>query len=191
MTELLNRPADSMPDPESYDLDDRFRVGAPPTLLTGVQKTARLLVEHRALDRRRGLHTVSFVSGYQGSPLGGLDKMLADMQDVLDENDTGSSPASTKSLAATSVWGSQIDLPAATPTHDGVTGSWYGKGPGVDRAIDAAPCQHVRASTGVAARCCWSATTPPRSPRPFLQRANGPWPRWGFQSCSPATPARS
>ncbi|MCR1781335.1 indolepyruvate ferredoxin oxidoreductase family protein [Nocardioides carbamazepini] len=135
MTELLHRPAGEPAAP--YDLDDRFRVDAPPTLLTGVQAIARLLVEHRALDRRRGLRTASFVSGYQGSPLGGLDRMLADMQDVLDENDIRFVPGLNEELAATSVWGSQIELPLGTSTHDGVTGFWYGKGPGVDRATDA------------------------------------------------------
>ncbi|KRB80574.1 indolepyruvate ferredoxin oxidoreductase [Nocardioides sp. Root190] len=135
MTELLHRPASEPTAP--YDLDDRFRVGAAPTLLTGVQAIARLLVEHRALDRRRGLHTASFVSGYQGSPLGGLDKMLGDMRDVLDANDIRFVPGLNEELAATAVWGSQIDLPAANATHDGVTGFWYGKGPGVDRATDA------------------------------------------------------
>lgn len=119
-----------------YDLGDRFRVGAPPTLLTGVQAIARLLVEHRALDRRRGLRTASFVSGYQGSPLGGLDKMLGDMADVLDENDIRFVPGLNEELAATAVWGSQIELPTGA-RYDGVTGFWYGKGPGVDRATDA------------------------------------------------------
>jgi indolepyruvate ferredoxin oxidoreductase len=135
VTELLSRPA-SEPS-ATYDLADRFRVGAPPALLTGVQAIARLLVEHRALDRRRGLRTASFVSGYQGSPLGGLDKMLGDMRDVLDANDIRFVPGLNEELAATAVWGSQIDLPAANATHDGVTGFWYGKGPGVDRATDA------------------------------------------------------
>ncbi|TCC25378.1 indolepyruvate ferredoxin oxidoreductase family protein [Kribbella speibonae] len=120
-----------------YDLDDRFRHAGPPTLLTGVQAIARLLVEHRALDRRRGLRTASFVSGYQGSPLGGLDRLLAGMKDVLDENDIQFVPGLNEELAATSVWGSQIELPLGTGTHDGVTGFWYGKGPGVDRATDA------------------------------------------------------
>ncbi|MGO4258191.1 indolepyruvate ferredoxin oxidoreductase family protein [Marmoricola sp. RAF53] len=120
-----------------YDLDDRFRTDAPPVLLTGVQAIARLLVEHRALDRRRGLRTASFVSGYQGSPLGGLDRLLAGMQDVLDENDIRFVPGLNEELAATAVWGSQVDLPLGTGTHDGVTGFWYGKGPGVDRATDA------------------------------------------------------
>lgn len=124
-----------------YDLDDRYRVSGPPMLLTGVQAIARLLVEHRALDRRRGLRTASFVSGYQGSPLGGLDRMLADMPDVLRDNDIRFVPGLNEELAATSVWGSQIDLPAANATHDGVTGFWYGKGPGVDRATD--PLRHA------------------------------------------------
>ncbi|GAA1594258.1 MULTISPECIES: indolepyruvate ferredoxin oxidoreductase family protein [Kribbella] len=134
MTELLDHPvATTAP----YDLGDRFRAAGPPTLLTGVQAIARLLVEHRALDRRRGLRTASFVSGYQGSPLGGLDKLLGGMPDVLDANDIRFVPGLNEELAATSVWGSQIELPLGTASHDGVTGFWYGKGPGVDRATDA------------------------------------------------------
>ena len=138
---MLERPAVAVPAPRetqaaAYDLDDRFRVGAPATLVTGVQAIARLLVEHRALDRRRGLRTASFVSGYQGSPLGGLDKLLGDLRDVLDENDVRFIPGLNEELAATSVWGSQIDLPLGTKKYDGVTGFWYGKGPGLDRATD-------------------------------------------------------
>ncbi len=138
MTELLSRPTDAPgPDRADYDLADRYRVGGAPTLLTGVQAIARLLVEHRALDRRRGLNTATFVSGYQGSPLGGLDKMLGEMRDVLDENHIRFVPGVNEELAATAVWGSQVDLPAAGARYDGVTGFWYGKGPGVDRATDA------------------------------------------------------
>ncbi|MGH3637836.1 MAG: thiamine pyrophosphate-dependent enzyme, partial [Mycobacterium sp.] len=40
-------------------------------------------------------------------------------------------------LAATSVWGSQNDLPSGNRSYDGVIGVWYGKGPGLDRASDA------------------------------------------------------
>jgi len=130
MTELLNRPADV------YDLANRYQVGAPPTLLTGVQAIARLLVEHRAFDRRRGRHTATFVSGYQGSPLGGLDRLLMEMPDVMADNDIRVVPGVNEELAATSVWGSQTELPLGTRTHDGVTGFWYGKGPGLDRATD-------------------------------------------------------
>ena len=135
MTDVLDGPADLVS--ESYDLDDRFRPSGPPMLLTGVQAIARLLVEHRALDRRRGLRTASFVSGYQGSPLGGLDRLLGGMKPVLDDNDIRFVPGLNEELAATAVWGSQIELPLGTSTHAGVTGFWYGKGPGVDRATDA------------------------------------------------------
>ncbi|UUW91519.1 indolepyruvate ferredoxin oxidoreductase family protein [Pimelobacter simplex] len=137
MTELIDRPTTSPEPAASYDLADRYRPGGPPMLLTGVQAIARLLVEHRALDRRRGLRTASFISGYQGSPLGGLDKMLGEMRDVLDENDIRFVPGLNEELAATSMWGSQIELPLGRRTHDGVTGFWYGKGPGLDRATDA------------------------------------------------------
>ncbi|MFD6395366.1 indolepyruvate ferredoxin oxidoreductase family protein [Nocardia sp. NPDC060249] len=120
-----------------YDLADRYRSGAGPVLLTGVQAIARLLVEQHVRDIRAGRRVATFVSGYQGSPLGGVDKMLLGMPEVLTEHDITFVPGFNEELAATSVWGSQAELPAGRPTHDGVVGVWYGKGPGVDRATDA------------------------------------------------------
>ena len=122
---------------QAYDLNDRFVASGPPALLTGVQAIARLLVEHRAHDRRRSLRTASFVSGYQGSPLGGLDRLLSEMPEVLAANDIHFVPGLNEELAATAVWGSQINLPTAQQRYEGVTGFWYGKGPGLDRATDA------------------------------------------------------
>ncbi|MEV6213818.1 indolepyruvate ferredoxin oxidoreductase family protein [Nocardia sp. NPDC051833] len=120
-----------------YDLADRYRSGAGPVLLTGVQAIARLLVEQHVRDLRAGHRVATFVSGYQGSPLGGVDKMLLGMPEVRAEHDVTFVPGFNEELAATAVWGSQADLPAGRPTHDGVVGVWYGKGPGVDRATDA------------------------------------------------------
>ncbi|MFC8380324.1 indolepyruvate ferredoxin oxidoreductase family protein [Nocardia sp. NPDC057272] len=120
-----------------YDLADRYRSGAGPVLLTGVQAIARLLVEQHVRDIRAGRRVATFVSGYQGSPLGGVDKMLLGMPEVLTEHDITFVPGFNEELAATAVWGSQAELPAGRPTHDGVVGVWYGKGPGVDRATDA------------------------------------------------------
>ena len=137
MTELMIGPPDAPTRPAPYDLGDRYRAGSPPVLLTGVQAIARLLVEQREHDRRSGRRTASFVSGYQGSPLGGVDRMLADMPDVLDAHDIRFVPGLNEELAATSVWGSQQPLDPAEATHDGVVGYWYGKAPGVDRATDA------------------------------------------------------
>ncbi len=121
----------------AYDLADRFRTAAPPVLLTGVQAIARFLVEQRAADLRRGTDTAFFVSGYQGSPLGGLDKLLLGMPQMLQDNAIHLQPALNEEIAATSVWGSQAHLPGTNPRHDGVVGVWYGKAPGVDRATDA------------------------------------------------------
>jgi indolepyruvate ferredoxin oxidoreductase len=132
MTELVSGVAQAKP----YDLDDRYRSGSGPVLLTGVQAIARGFVEQHVRDIRAGKRIATFVSGYQGSPLGGVDKMLHGMPKVLAEHDITFIPGFNEELAATAVWGSQTDLPAGTATHDGVTGVWYGKGPGVDRATD-------------------------------------------------------
>lgn len=133
MTELVEREDQAQP----YDLGDRYRSGAGPVLLTGVQAIARQLVEQHVHDIRAGRRVATFVSGYQGSPLGGVDKMLHGMPQVLAEHDITFVPGFNEELAATAVWGSQATLPAGTATHDGVIGVWYGKGPGVDRATDA------------------------------------------------------
>ncbi len=121
---------------EAYDLADRYRSGAGPVLLTGVQAIARMLVEQRELDRRRGLRTGTFVSGYPGSPLGGLDQLLLRMPQEMADNAITVVPGLNEEIAATAVWGSQASATLDASRYDGVTGIWYGKGPGVDRATD-------------------------------------------------------
>lgn len=133
MTELADRELFAAP----YDLADRYRVGAGTVVLTGVQAIARQLVEQHVRDLRAGRRVGTFVSGYQGSPLGGVDRMLTGMPEVLAEHDIRFVPGLNEELAATAVWGSQGRLPAGNATHDGVVGVWYGKGPGLDRATDA------------------------------------------------------
>jgi len=128
------------PDREPYDLDDRYRSGSATVVLTGVQAIARALVEQHVRDTRAGRRIATFVSGYQGSPLGGVDRMLAGMPQILDDHAITFVPGLNEELAATAVWGSQADLAAfskSTPAYDGVVGVWYGKGPGLDRATDA------------------------------------------------------
>lgn len=105
--------------------------------MTGVQAIARLLVELHTRDGRNGHRSATFVSGYQGSPLAGLDTLLAKTSVLRTDHEVHLVPGLNEELAATSVWGSQIELPTGKRTHDGIIGVWYGKGPGLDRASDA------------------------------------------------------
>ena len=128
MTALDDRPASR----RQYEPKDRYVPGARPVLLTGVQAIARLLVEQNVRDAGR---TASLVSGYPGSPLGGLDKLLHSLPQLKTEHGVHLVPGLNEELGATAVWGSQ-QVPG-NQGPDGVIGVWYGKGPGVDRAGDA------------------------------------------------------
>ncbi len=57
-------------------LEDRYTAVSGPILLDGMQALVRLMLDQRWLDARRGYDTGVFVSGYPGSPLGGLDLEL-------------------------------------------------------------------------------------------------------------------
>jgi indolepyruvate ferredoxin oxidoreductase len=123
-----------------FSLAQRYRAGSGPVLLTGVQAIGRMLVEQHAADAAAGLTTASFVSGYQGSPLGGLDKTLAGAPELVEAAGLRFVPAVNEELAATAIWGSQVEVPGRRRDVDGAVGVWYGKAPGVDRAGD--PFRH-------------------------------------------------
>jgi indolepyruvate ferredoxin oxidoreductase len=106
-------------------------------LLTGVQALVRLVLEQQRVDQARGHKSAAFISGYEGSPLGGLDLELARRRKLLDELGVVHQPAVNEELAATSVFGTQLVPDRADARHDGVVGYWYGKAPGLDRATDA------------------------------------------------------
>ncbi len=126
--------------PVEFELSARYRAGAGPVLLTGVQAIARMLVEQHAADARAGHTTATFVSGYQGSPLGGLDQTLARATELQENAGLTLVPGINEELAATAVWGSQVEVPGHGRSVEGVVGVWYGKAPGVDRAGD--PLRH-------------------------------------------------
>jgi indolepyruvate ferredoxin oxidoreductase len=125
-----------MMDMRAFSLDDKYRLSAGKIYLTGIQALTRLCLLQKQRDLEAGLNTAGFVSGYRGSPLGGLDQALWSIADRLKQNDITFQPGLNEDLAATAVWGSQqLNLfPGAE--YDGVFGLWYGKGPGVDRSGD-------------------------------------------------------
>ena len=117
-------------------LDDRYRLEEGRILLTGVQGLVRLPLDQHRADRRLGLHTGTLVSGYQGSPLGGLDQELGRQRELCEEHHVRHVPGVNEELGATSAWGSQLAASLPGSRYDGVLGLWYGKAPGLDRAAD-------------------------------------------------------
>ncbi len=120
-----------------YRLDDRFDRHESRVYLTGTQALVRILLDQARRDREAGLNSAGFVSGYRGSPLGGVDLELWRADERLSDAGIEFLPAVNEDLAATAVLGSQQVETNPTRQHDGVFAMWYGKGPGVDRAGDA------------------------------------------------------
>ncbi|HUQ60121.1 indolepyruvate ferredoxin oxidoreductase family protein [Lentzea sp.] len=133
----LDTEAEQQPVPVAFALADRYAPGAGAVHLTGVQALVRVIIEQRHRDRAAGLRTGAFVSGYPGSPLAGLDKELHRNAATAGPLGIVHQPGVNEELAATAVFGSQLAASRPDALVDGVTGWWYGKAPGLDRAADA------------------------------------------------------
>ncbi|HLJ13816.1 MAG TPA: indolepyruvate ferredoxin oxidoreductase family protein, partial [Bryobacteraceae bacterium] len=118
------------------DLSDKFTLERGCVYLTGIQALVRLPMDQIRRDRREGRNTGAFISGYEGSPLGGYDMALARAGKLLIQHNIHFQPGVNEDLAATAVMGSQIVDVLGKTKVDGVVGIWYGKGPGVDRSGD-------------------------------------------------------
>src|SRR4051812_37438363 len=117
-------------------LDDKYDLTKSRIFVTGYQALVRLTLMQKERDRRAGLNTAGFVTGYRGSPLGGLDQQFMRAADVLMPNDVMFQAGINEDLAATAVWGSQAAELRREGKFDGVFAMWYSKGPGVDRTGD-------------------------------------------------------
>jgi indolepyruvate ferredoxin oxidoreductase len=118
------------------DLDDKFDLSKSRIFATGYQALIRLCLMQKEMDRRAGLNTAGYVTGYRGSPLGGLDQQFIRAKKFLEKSDVRFQAGLNEDLAATALWGSQQAELRGEGKFDGVFGIWYGKGPGVDRSGD-------------------------------------------------------
>jgi indolepyruvate ferredoxin oxidoreductase len=179
-------------------LDDKYTIQTGRAYMTGIEALVRLPMLQQQRDQQRGLNTAGFISGYRGSPLGGVDQSLWQARDFLKRQNIHFQPGVNEELAATAVWGSQQNQLFKGSKFDGVFGLWYGKGPGVDRSMDV--IKHANAfgtapKGGVLAvagddHACKSSTLPNQSEHMFIgasvpvlapgQRAGGsrPWIIW-------------
>ena len=118
-------------------LDDKYDLTQTSVFATGYQALVRMCLMQKERDRRAGLKTAGYVTGYRGSPLGGLDYQFQRAEALCRRNDILFQPAINEDLAATALWGAQQAELRQEGKFDGVFGMWYGKGPGVDRSGDA------------------------------------------------------
>ena len=117
-------------------LDDRYQELRGRVYLTGIQALVRLPIDQMRRDHASGLRSAAFISGYEGSPLGGYDLALQRVRPLLEQHNIHFVPGLNEDLAATAVLGSQTHRALGGARYDGVVGIWYGKGPGVDRSGD-------------------------------------------------------
>ncbi|MEM6667382.1 MAG: indolepyruvate ferredoxin oxidoreductase family protein, partial [Pseudomonadota bacterium] len=121
---------------KDVSLDDKFDLGADRIYLSGTQAIVRLMLMQKARDGEQGLNTAGYISGYRGSPLGGLDQQFWRSSKQLSASDIIFEPGLNEDIAATAIWGTQQAEMRGEGRFDGVFSIWYGKGPGVDRTGD-------------------------------------------------------
>ncbi|MBI2525425.1 MAG: indolepyruvate ferredoxin oxidoreductase family protein [Candidatus Rokubacteria bacterium] len=119
-----------------FSLESKYTQEQGRIYLSGIQALVRVPLDQHRADRRRGLRTATFISGYRGSPLGGLDLTLERLRPLLARHEVVFSSGLNEDLGATAVFGSQMAGLFPKPKYDGVLGMWYGKAPGVDRTGD-------------------------------------------------------
>ncbi|MFT3998017.1 MAG: thiamine pyrophosphate-dependent enzyme, partial [Asticcacaulis sp.] len=157
-------------------LNDKYVLEDGRAFMSGVQALVRLPLMIARRDRRAGLNTAGYISGYRGSPLGNYDQQLAQAKALLDPLNIIAQPAINEDLGATAVWGTQHVPLFDGARFDGVFGIWYGKGPGVDRSGDVLKHANMAGTTalgGVLAvvgddHGCKSSTLPNQSELAFI-----------------------
>jgi indolepyruvate ferredoxin oxidoreductase len=144
----------------AVSLDDKYLAESGQILISGVQALVRLTLDQRRLDRRRGHDTGVFVTGYQGSPLGTVDKEMQRARRHLEPNGIVFQAGLNEELAATAVAGSQLLGQLDGRRHEGVTAFWYGKSPGLDRAADAIRHGNLSGTAPLGGAVAWIGDDP-------------------------------
>jgi len=115
---------------QAPSLQDRYLKTRGPVFLTGIHAIVRFLLDKQRRDALSGGPVRrSFMAGYEGSPLGGLDLELRQQAALLNEAAPFVHQAAVnEKTAAAAVHGSQYE--------GNVDGFWYGKAHGVKWALD-------------------------------------------------------
>jgi indolepyruvate ferredoxin oxidoreductase len=117
-------------------LDDKYVQTSGRVFISSNQALVRLPLDQARRDLALGLKTAGYISGYRGSPLGVYDAALWNAQKLLDAHDIKFQPGLNEELAASGIRGTQELAWFGKSKFEGVFGLWYGKGVGVDRAME-------------------------------------------------------
>ncbi|MFQ5830633.1 MAG: indolepyruvate ferredoxin oxidoreductase family protein [Candidatus Methylomirabilia bacterium] len=131
----------------TVSLDDKYSSTQGRIHITGSQALARLAMMQFMRDKAAGRHTACYISGYRGSPMHNIDKELWRAGKFLQDSHIHFWPAVNEDLAATAIWGTQQANAFGDARYDGVFAMWYGKGPGIDRSMDAIRHGHMAGSS--------------------------------------------
>ena len=154
-------------------LDDKYRLESGRVFLTGVQALARLPMLQRERDRAAGLNTAGYVSGYRGSPLGGLDTALHEAERFLAAHDVRFQPGRQRRPRGHRDLGHAAVAPASRRQARRHLRDVVRQGPGrrpLRRRVQARQPRRHLART--AACWWWPATTTRRAPRRWRTRAS-------------------
>ena len=106
-------------------LDDKYRSEEGTVFLTGMEAILRLVLEKQRSDAAQGAVNQTYISGYEGSPLGGLDLKLVEQIDLLNERGrTLHQFGINEKTAASAMLGTQF------AESGDIDAFWYGKAHG-------------------------------------------------------------
>src|SRR5215470_1132596 len=93
---------------DDFTLDAKYRLADGTIFLSGIQALVRLPLDQHRADQRRGVRTATLISGYRGSPLGGLDLTLERNPKLLADHGVVFISGLNEDLGATAIYGAQL-----------------------------------------------------------------------------------
>jgi indolepyruvate ferredoxin oxidoreductase len=131
----------------TVSLDDKYLHTEGRISITGSQALLRLAMMQCIRDQAAGRNTACYISGYRGSPMHNIDREMWRADRLWRDFPIHFWPAVNEELAATAIWGTQQANAFGDARYDGVFALWYGKGPGLDRSMDAIRHGHMAGSS--------------------------------------------